>query len=196
MMAPKFKHYKEVLAPMGGDPPAYPAYDKGTWGYIATQIKPMANLTIQARGELKSIPAFDKFGYGKIVEYAGYSGLLGNKLSVGLTMIQEFYGKDVFIDEVVNSPFLQFEPSVSYALIPSPFPNNPIPLLGVSLSGAYGICQDVLDLFVKVHPEVEFSMGIFSLKFGYTYQYEGYMDSTGVEPKTKHQLGLELRVLY
>jgi hypothetical protein len=202
MMGPKFKHKDEVYAPMNVDMSSgspnvtwgdKPGFDKGGLAVLATKVQAIPNLNIQARGELRGIGDFEKFGYGKFVEFAKYDGIM-DRLGAGITLIQEFYGNDVFEDSLTNSPFLRFRPEVSYDIIKVPY--MPIPLLGASLAASVGVCPDVLDIFFGVYPVLEFSMGIFSLKAQYTFEYEGYKEETGVKPFTKHIVGLGLRVLF
>jgi hypothetical protein len=199
-LGPKFKH-KDKITPMSVDMSSgspvvtfeKAPFDGGGSAAIATQIKAIDHVTIQARAEFRGIGNFEEFGYGKIVEFAKYDGIM-DRLGVGITMVQQFYGSDVFEDSLTNSPFLTFRPEVSYAIIKLPY--MPIPLLGTGVGVSFGVCPDVLDSYVKIEPYLDFSMGIFSLKAQYTFEYEDYKDATNVKPYTRHMMGLGLRVLF
>jgi hypothetical protein len=180
---PNFKHSTEAYAE---------DFDKGGFAYLGFGVNPIPNLTILGFGEFRGFTAFKEFGYGKFIELVKYDKLLNGRLTVGLELNQEFYGSDVYVDEMVNSPFLKFTPSITYAIIPGVF----LPMLSAQLNFSYGYCKDVVDAYINIDPALSFSLGVYTIDLKYTFNYEGYAESTGLDPRTKHKVALGLTVFF
>jgi hypothetical protein len=67
-------------------------------------------------------------------------------------MYQDFYGKDVFPDNMINSPYFRFEPVVAYQLTRN---------IEASLLGTIGICQDVVESDWRIKPKLTVALGGF-----------------------------------
>jgi hypothetical protein len=172
----------------------YLPYEDAHYAFFGFSLKAVENLTLTAHGGLYNLGAFDEFGYGRFAEFIKYTLPVGNGLGVGITMQQEFYGGDVFIDEVTNSPFLQFTPEVSYVLIP--MPGVPMPLLNATLPVTVGLAKDVLDIYVKAKPTLTLSLGTLFMDLFYELEYTGYVEATNIKPLTRHTAGLALMLLF
>lgn len=188
-------------------------YGDGHYAFFGFNFKGIQGLTARAHGGLYNLGAFDEFGYGRFSEEFTYN--ITPKLNVGIVMQQEFYGGDVFDDrkEVadprnpgtmmpntkyrVNSPFLKFDPKISYALIT--IPQMPIPLLKAGLETSFGICQDVVDIYAKVKPVVNIALGSLMIDVFYELEYTGWTEAVqGVtgKPFTRHTVGLAGMLLF
>jgi hypothetical protein len=223
---PKYKHLDKIvnsgvnLKP-GGDPtnPAdyepygeWLPYDDGHYAFFGCNFKGVKNLTANAHGGLYNLGAFDEFGYGRFAEFIKYDNIIGG-LGIGITMQQEFYGSDVFDENKqvpdpmtggttmmdnpnyrVNSPFLQFGPQISYALITDP--RMPLPILSATLDTSFGICPNVLDIYVKINPGMSLFLGTFMANLYYEMEFTDYVDESLIKPMTKHTIALALMVLF
>lgn len=154
----------------------------------------MNNLTARAHGGLYNLGAFNEFGYGRFSEEVKFDKIAGSNFGAGLVMQQEFYGGDVFPDDMVNSPFLQFGPRITYDVITMPY--MPMPLLQARLEADYGICTDVLDAYVKIKPVMGLSLGALMVDLFYEIEYTGFTDDTNVKPITRHTVGLGAMLLF
>jgi hypothetical protein len=227
-LGPKYKHKDEVIAkgtptlkPGGNasNPTDYeivygetPFYENGHYafaGFKMNHTKPR-EIVADAHFGLYNLGAFDKFGYGRFAERVTWHQLLP-KFDLGLIMQQEFYGSDVFPDDMQNSPFLQFAPYLAYVFSYLPGTNETLPLMQVSLTPLIGACPDVLDIYVSSRLAFDISMGIFSAKLFYDLTYTdyvaaiqddkpgaapGYPGTPGIKPETKHVIGLALNFMF
>jgi hypothetical protein len=180
----------------------YLPYDGGTYAFFGFDLKVVENLTALGQGALYNLGAFDEFGYGRFSEFVKYSNIIP-RLGAGIIMQQEFYGSDVFKDtkEVngqtvpfYNSPFFQFGVQVSYDIIT--VPGMPIPMLQGAVEANYGVCEDVLDTYIKVKPSLAFSLGTLFVDLYYDMEYIGYSEKSYVKPRTKHTIGLAMMLLF
>ena len=218
---PVYKHWdKLVKTTVDMSDPSNPQvtaewlpYGDGHYAFFGFSFNGVPGLTARAHGGLYNLGAFDEFGYGRFSEEFNYR--ITPKLSAGIVMQQELYGGDVFDDreEVadsrnpgtmipnpnyrVNSPFLKFEPKISYALVT--IPQMPIPLLGVTLETSFGICTDVVDIYAKVKPVVNIALGALMIDVFYELEYTGWTEEVqGVtgKPFTRHTIGLGALLLF
>jgi hypothetical protein len=167
----------------------YPkAFSDGTYAFLGFNLKAVKNLTFKVQGQFNNIPAFEEFGYGIFDETIGYQVL--PKLYAGIVMFQEFHGGDVFDeDQYVNSPFLRFQPNVSYQITPK---------IKASLEGAIGFCNDVLDTpYVSIKPKFDFALaayGAWRAQVFYEFERAEFKDAPAKKHDgdnvTKHTIGL------
>jgi hypothetical protein len=211
---PRYKHWDKIVAYDFSDPAdpkaEYLPYDGGHYAFFGFEFKGVKNLTAKAHGGLYNLGAFDEFGYGRFSEFVKYDNIVGG-LGVGITMQQEFYGSDVFADTMPdprdanpmdgqdtlpfhNSPFFQFGPEVSYAIITDP--RMPMPILAGGLGVTYGICPDVLDSYVKVRPSMTLFVGTLMVDLFYEMERTDFVDESLIEPMTKHTVGLAMMVVF
>ena len=178
---PYYKHLGEVTTP---DSEGKLRFDDGAWAFFGFNFKGIKGLTSMVHGGLYNITAFDKFGYGIIAETVGYTI---NKLDFGVNMVQQFYGNDVFgekavlmdVDfgggtatpiiswDLVNSPYFQFIPYVSYKVLP-------MGMLSVKLEGNFGVCKDVLDVDWGIKPSVGLRLGSIVVDIFYQFTRQEY----------------------
>jgi hypothetical protein len=207
-LGPYYKHLAEVTTP---DSEGKLRFEDGTWAFFGFNFKGVKNLTAIVHGGLYNITAFDKFGYGNIAETVGYSI---DKLGFGVNMVQQFYGSDVFGDkavsmevtlggttlmeqgyDIVNAPYLQFIPYVSYNVLP-------MGVMGVRLEGNIGICKDVLDIEWGFKPSVSLRLGSIMVDVFYQFNRQDYAKaiptSTGGEMKTAdlHTAGIGFMMMF
>jgi hypothetical protein len=218
---PKYKYRDEVIAPVtypgagsGDYTPHYgdtPFYDGGHYAFFGFKLNRLNNhIEADAHGGLYNLGAFDKFGYGRFAERFIYYNLVP-KFNLGVIMQQEFHGNDVFPDEMINSPFLQFAPYLAYDLAYLPGTNNTVPMMRLSLTPFIGICKDVLDIYVNARAALDVQFGIFSALFFYEMNFTDYVDAIqsdkpgaapgypptpGIKPETKHTIGLALNFMF
>jgi hypothetical protein len=189
-------------------------FGDGHYAFFGFSWKGIENLTLRANGGFFNLGDFNNFGYGKLIQTVKYDNIF-EKLGVGLTLTEEFYGKDAFGTfnpdpndvsygmftpyEIKNVPYIKIKPEVSYALVPAVFPGMSIPLLKVAVAAEYGICPGVLDTRIWVRPYAEFSLGLVSFIFMYDFEYEKFVDGlvgAPEEPKTVHTIGLAMRAFF
>jgi hypothetical protein len=197
---PRYKHLDKIVksnVDMSSGSPVptaeYLPYDGGTYAFFGFNFKGVKNLTATAHGGIYNLGAFDEFGYGRFSEFIKYNNIIPG-LGAGITMQQEFHGSDVWPDDKVNSPFLQFTPQVSYAIIT--IPQMPMPLLQATFETTFGICPDVLDAYVKVKPSLNFSLGTFAIDVFYEMERTDFMERVNIETITRHTVGLALMLLF
>ena len=226
-LGPKYKYKDEVIAKgtpqliPGGtstNPGDYeivygetPFYDGGHYAFFGFKLNRFNNhIEADAHGGLYNLGAFDKFGYGIFAERFTYYNLLP-KFNLGVILQQEFHGGDVFQDGIVNTPFLQFAPWLAYDLAYLPGTNNTVPMMRLSLTPMFGICKDVLDIYVNARAVLDVQMGICSAQLFYEMVYTDYVDAIesdkpgaapgypatpGIKPSTKHTIGLALNFMF
>ncbi|GHU70775.1 hypothetical protein FACS189450_05750 [Spirochaetia bacterium] len=217
-LGPKYKYKAEVIAPVsypgagsGDFTPVLgetPFYENGHYIFAGFQWKRTKAREIvgDVHGGIYNLGAFDKFGYGRFAERVTWYQLLP-KFDLGLIMQQEFYGSDVFPDDMTNSPFLQFAPHLAYNLIYLPGTNGTLPLLQAYLTPFIGVCPDVLDIYVDVKAGVTMMMGIFSAELFYDIAFTDFVDAIekdkpgspgtpGIKPETRHTIGLALSLMF
>jgi hypothetical protein len=194
---PRYKHMDKIVSVDYTNPSAptaeYLPYDGGIYAFFGFNLKGVKNLSVTAHGGLYNLGAFNEFGYGRCSEFVKYNNIVPG-LGAGITMQQEFYGSDVWNAGKVNSPFLQFTPQVSYVFMNMKY--APIPMLTGTLDATIGISPDVLDIYVKVKPNMTFSLGIFLIDLFYEMEYTGYTAGTGIKPITTHTVGLGGMLLF
>ncbi|MDR0707989.1 MAG: hypothetical protein LBF60_08985 [Treponema sp.] len=164
-------------------------YDGGTWAFVGFKLNGIKNLTLDGHAGFYNLGAFDKLGYGKIVERVGYDNLFINGFGVSLVLYQEFYGSDVIKDDYINAPFLQFTPGVSYKISDK---------LTGSLEGTIGAAPDVLNNYWSVEPKLAVALnpfGLCSLELYYNITHKDYTKSD-LEPITEHTIGLALMLIF
>jgi hypothetical protein len=205
---PRFKHAAEVI-----DQPQYnsdyavtgytaaPGYDGASRAFFGFNIKAVKNMDIIAQAGFYNIGAWEKFGYARTNELVRYNNLGVKGLGLGLIMSQEFFGSDVFTDDVINTPFLTFSPELSYALVDVPG----FQLKG-TLTGTYGVSVDVLDTYVKVKPNIGLLLGALILDLFYEVEYVNYTDkaldrsmggpASPVNDETRHIIGLAAMMIF
>jgi hypothetical protein len=177
---PYYKHLDEVTTV---DSEGKLRFADGAWAFFGFNFKGVKNLTAMVHGGLYNITAFDKFGYGSIAETIGYTI---NKLGFGVNMVQQFYGSDVFGEkavlmdadfgggnmpliswDIVNSPYFQFIPYVSYNVLP-------MGMLSVKLEGNFGVCKDVLDVDWGIKPSIGLRLGSIVVDISYQFTRQEY----------------------
>jgi hypothetical protein len=125
-------------------------FDGSTRVIFGFNFKGVKNLTAKMQASFWNLGDFDRFGTGSIDETLGYT--ITPKFSVGANFFQEFYGKDAFPDNMINSPYFRFNPYVSYQLTPN---------IGAGLSFTYGIAKDVVESDWSLRPGLTFILGGF-----------------------------------
>ena len=162
-LAPHFKYGSEIYGAVYGDNAngynigsvfstanADKPFDGSYRAMFGFNFKGVKNLTAILQGCFWNLGDFDRFGAGSIDETFKYQ--ITPKLNAGIILYQQFYGSDVFPDDMINSPYLRFEPVVSYQLTRT---------IEVSLLGTYGICADVLESEWRIKPKLTFTLGGF-----------------------------------
>jgi hypothetical protein len=219
-LGPKYKHKDDVIQPVsypgagsGDFTPQYgdiPFYENGHYAFAGFQWKRTKAREIagDVHGGIYNLGAFDKFGYGRFAERVTWYQVLP-KFDAGLIMQQEFYGGDVFPDDMTNSPLLQFAPYLAYSF--AYLPGTTLPMLQVTLTPLIGVCPDVLDMYVDAKAGISLSMGIFSAELFYAITYTDYVDAIeadkpgaapgypatpGIKPETKHTIGLAMNFMF
>jgi hypothetical protein len=212
-----------------------PFYDGGTYAFfgfklnsVAKNMVRMHNIDADIHGGFYNLGAWDKFGYSRIAERILYNNLLP-KFTLGLIMQQEFYGKDVFDNTdvepvfmdipgmgtimtspgkkgIVNSPFFMFAPYLAYDFAYLPGTNNIVPMMRLSVTPFYGICNDVLDTYIQARVAFDMQFGVFSALLFYDVTYTKFVDAIenvsvnygggGIKPETKHVIGLALNFMF
>jgi hypothetical protein len=191
---PDYKHMDKIVKVAPDYSSAeYLPYEGGTYAFFGFNFKGVRNLSATAHGGLYNLGAFNEFGYGRFSEFVKYNNIVPG-LGAGITLQQEFYGSDVWKADKVNSPFLQFTPQISYVFLNNP--QAPIPMLTGTLDATIGISPDVLDIYVKVKPNLGYSLGSFMVDLFYEMEYTGYTASTGIKPITTHTVGLGGMLLF
>jgi hypothetical protein len=125
-------------------------FDGSTRVIFGFNFKGVKNLTAKMQASFWNLGDFDRFGTGSIDETIGYA--ITPKFSVGANFYQDFYGKDAFPDNMINSPYFRFEPTVSYQLTPN---------IGANFLFTYGIAKDVVESDWRIKPGFTFILGGF-----------------------------------
>jgi hypothetical protein len=204
---PRYKHTAEVMREMtfpgaadGDYTPVFtadPAYDGAARAFLGFNVKAVENMDIIGQAGFYNLGAWDNFGYGRVNELVRYNGLGVKALGLGLIMSQEFYGSDVFPDEMIDAPYFTFAPEVSYKLVDVP---------GFQLKGTLtttlGVCPDVLENYVKVKPNIGFMIGTLFVDLFYEMEYTSYTDkaldraNARIESETKNTIGLAAMLMF
>jgi hypothetical protein len=166
-MAPVWKHKADVYGTSDGSGFATANADKPFSGsqrvVVGFNFKGVKNLTAKMQGSLWNLGDFDRFDTGAFDETIAYS--FTPKLNVGMNFFQEFYGKDAFPDDYVNSPYFRFQPTVSYDLVPF--------AISANFAATYGIAKDVIDYYWNLKPGFVFTLGGFgALRLEVYYEVE------------------------
>ena len=155
-LTPHWKYQDEVYGTVGSSSSIFSTAnaDKPFDGSIRVifgfNFKGVKNLTAKMQASFWNLGDFDRFGTGSIDETFAYA--ITPKLNAGIKLFQEFYGSDAFPDNMIHSPYLRFEPYVSYQLTRN---------IGASLPFAYGICKDVVEADWRIKPGFVFTLGGF-----------------------------------
>jgi hypothetical protein len=152
-LAPHWKYGDEVYGTVSGifsTANAAKPFDGSTRIIFGFNFKGVKNLTAKMQASFWNLGDFDRFGTGSIDETFGY--VITPKLNASISLFQEFYGSDAFPDNMVNSPYLRFKPSVSYQLTGN---------IGSNLSFEYGLCKDVVEADWTLKPGFVFTLGGF-----------------------------------
>jgi hypothetical protein len=205
---PYYKHLAEVTTP---DSEGKLRFDDGMWAFFGFNYKGVENLTAIVHGGFYNITAFDKFGYGNIAETIGYSI---DKFGFGVNLVQQFYGGDVFGDkavvmdvttaeagiipvvqyDIVNSPYFQFIPYVSYNVLP-------MGMMAARLEGTIGVCKDVLDIEWGIKPSVSLRLGSVMVDVFYQYNRQDYANplpagAATLETAETHTAGIGFMMMF
>ena len=180
-LAPHFKYGDEVYGKVYGDNAngynigsifstanADKPFDGSHRAMFGFNFKGVKNLTAIAQACFWNLGNFDKFGAGSIDETFKYQ--ITPKFNAGIIMYQQFYGSDVFPDNMINSPYFRFEPVVAYKLTPN---------IEASLLGTIGICKDVVESDWRIKPKLTFTMGgfgAFRVELFYEFKAITYTD--------------------
>ena len=206
-MGPYYKHLSEVTTP---DSEGKLRFEDGTWAFFGFNFKGVKNLTAIVHAGLYNITAFDKFGYGNIAETFGYSI---DKLGFGVNLVQQFYGGDVFGDkavlldgtvggatmpimsyDIVNSPYFQFIPYVSYNVLP-------MGVMAARLEGTIGVCKDVLDIEWGIKPSISLRLGSVMVDVFYQFNRQEYANpiptgADSLEAAETHTAGIGFMMMF
>jgi hypothetical protein len=161
-------------------------FSEGTFAFLGFNFKGVQNLTAIAHGALHNLGDFDKYGWGSFSELIKYQ--ITQELGAGVIFWQDFYGNDVLIDSLTNSPFFRFTPTVSYQ-----FGGR----VTATLEGTYGICPDVTDYYAEINPKINIALGFpfpLSADILYKYTMEKYKDYA--EPINTHVVGVGLDMMF
>jgi hypothetical protein len=154
-LAPHWKYRDEVYGEKGeldgfttanADKP----FDGSHRVIFGFNFKGVKNLTAKMQASFWNLGDFDRFGTGSFDETLGYA--VTPKFNAGINLYQDFYGSDAFPDDMINSPYFRFEPTVSYQLTPT---------INASLLGTIGLCEDVVESDWRIKPSLVFNMGGF-----------------------------------
>ena len=169
-------------------------YDKGLFAFAGTRLNLIKNFEIDFQIGLLGLSAFDKYGYGRVNEHIGYTVEAVSGLSLSLNGEQQFYGANVFKDEIINSPLISFSGGVSYVL---PFMKN----VSAILEGSTGFCKDVLDSQWEISPKLTININkivpVCTVDIFYKVNHTDFKDAIeadAAKPQTNHSLNLAVSV--
>ncbi|MDR1247836.1 MAG: hypothetical protein LBK63_00900 [Treponema sp.] len=169
-------------------------YDDGLFAFAGTRLNVIDNFEIDFQMAFMGLGDFNKYGYSRINEHVSYSVPVVSGLSLSLNGEQQFYGKDVFKDEIINSPLLTFSGGVSYVL---PFMKN----VTAVLEGSRGFCKDVLDSQWEIIPKISIQINkivpVATVEIFYKANQTDYKDaieSDAAKPKTYHSVNFAVSV--
>jgi hypothetical protein len=176
---PRYKHWRKLVdsnydtgsSSFNNTPMAY---GDAHYAFFGFNLKGIPNFTARAHGGLYNLGNFKEFGYGRVSGDFKLEKIAATNVSAGLTWQYEFHGSDVFVDELVNSPFIKVGPQLYYDIITSPY--MPIPILKGGIEAEFGFCKDVLDIYAKVKPVFNISLGAMMIDVFYEMEYFGYKD--------------------
>jgi hypothetical protein len=152
-MATRFKHRDEVYGEVTGnftEANADKPFDGSHMAFLGFNFKGVKNLSAVAQAAFFNLGDFGRFGSAEIDETLKYQ--ITPKFNAGLVLVQQFYGKDAFADDIVNSPYFEFKPEVTYNLISN---------VDVYLRGTVGFCEDVLENLWAIRPGLTWAAGGF-----------------------------------
>ena len=209
---PRYKHWSKLvdstfdMTSMSFNNTPLP-YGDAHYAFFGFTFKGIPNFTARAHGGLYNLGNFDEFGYGRFSGDFNLQKIAGTKLSAGLTWQAEFYGSDVFDDQLVNSPYIKFGPQLYYDIITSPY--MPLPILKGGIETEFGFCKDVLDIYCRIKPVFNVSLGVMMIDIFYEMEYFGYKDGLqttassadtasliDVKPLTTHTVGISFMLLF
>jgi hypothetical protein len=211
---PRYKHLDKIVkfdySDMSDIKAEYLPYGDGHYAFFGFNYKGLKNMTANAHGGLYNLGAFNEFGYARFSEQVKFDKLVAG-FGAGIVMQQEFYGSDVFPDKVAdprdtnpmdgrdmidfyNSPFLKFSPQIWYDIIT--ISGMPMPLLKATLETEAGLCPDVLDIYARVKPLINVSLGAFMIDVFYELEYTGYKEETLIKPVTRHTAGIAFMAMF
>lgn len=219
---PRYQYADEVIGAMtfpnagqGDYTPAFapdPGFDGAARAFMGFNVKAVKNMDIIGQAGFYNIPEWEKFGYARMNELVRYKNLGVKGLSLGLIMSQEFYGGDVFYTgesvqnqytqqwdavKMINAPFITFAPEVGYKLVDVPGFQ-----LGATLTTTIGICQDVVDSYIKVKPNINLMLGAFLVDLYYQYEGTDYTNkaldrnNNPMETEKKYEVGLAVMMIF
>jgi hypothetical protein len=179
-MAPNFKYGDEVYGKVYGQGNSFnigsifstananKPFEGSHRLMLGFNFKGVRNLTAKMQAGFWNLGDFDRFGAGEIDETIRYQ--ITPKLNAGVILYQQFYGSDVFPDNMINSPYFRFEPVAAYKITPN---------IEASLTGTYGICNDVVDSDWRIKPSIAFTLGgfgAFRMELSYEFKSTTYTD--------------------
>jgi hypothetical protein len=157
--APHWKHIDEVYGQkVWGDSASISfgtanndkPFDGSTRVIFGFNFKGVKNLTAKMQASFWNLGDFERFGTGSFDETIGYA--ITPKFGASVNFYQDFYGSDAFPDNMVNSPYFRFEPTVSYQLTRN---------ISSYLLFTYGIAKDVVESDWRLKPGFTFTLGGF-----------------------------------
>jgi hypothetical protein len=125
-------------------------FDGSTRAIFGFNFKGVKNLTAKMQASFWNLGDFERFGTGSFDETIGYA--ITSQFNATINLYQDFYGGDVFPDNMINSPYFRFEPVFSYQLTRN---------IGTSLLFTYSICNDVVESDWRLKPGFVFTLGGF-----------------------------------
>jgi hypothetical protein len=152
-LSPHWKYGNEVYGKTTGNFTTANA-DKPFYGshrlVLGFNYKGVQNLTAKMQGSLWNPGDFDRFGTASFDETIRYQ--ITPQFNAGIIMYQEFYGSDVFHDNMINSPYLRFEPVASYQLTRN---------ISANFLATIGIAKDMVESDWRIKPSLAFTLGGF-----------------------------------
>jgi hypothetical protein len=169
-LSPHWKHGDDVYGKVTGNfttANADKPFDGSHRLVFSFNYKGVKNLTAKTQGSFWNLGDFARFGTASIDETISYRFM--PKFSAGINMYQEFYGGDAFPDNMINSPYLRFEPTLSYQLTPN---------ISANFLATYGIAKDVVESDWRIKPSLTITLGGFGTLRGELYYELGAITYT------------------
>jgi hypothetical protein len=154
--SPHWKHKDKVYGTVNMDMSTFSTanadkpFSGSTRAFFGFNFKGVKKLTAKMEASFFNLGDFERFGTGSFDETIGYA--FTPKFSASVNFYQDFYGGDAFPDDMVNSPYFRFEPTVSYQLTGA---------VSANLLATYGICNDVVESDWRIKPSLVFTLGGF-----------------------------------
>jgi hypothetical protein len=171
-----------------------PDYDDGHFAFAGTRLYLIKNFEIDFQMAFLGLGNFNSYGYARINEHIGYTVPAVSGLSLSLNGEQQFYGKDVFQEGIINSPLFTVSGGITYAL---PFMKN----ISAALEGSTGFCKDVLDSQWEIVPKISININkivpVCTVDIFYKVNHTDYKDAIEADaagPKTNHSLNFSVSV--